>query len=118
MECAERSLPLYEALRDRPATAAFNDVIEAGWAAGTTALYRVVADHLETMLQDARDRSAHGFGLPRHVERSFRRYLDRGVLARGFARVRCASCHYEVLVPFSRKDPRPVPVVRRWSPSC
>ena len=51
--------------------------------AETTALYRVVADHVETMLQDARDRSAHGFGLPRHVERSFRRYLACGVLAHG-----------------------------------
>ena len=79
--------------------------------AETTALYRVVADHVETMLQDARDRSAHGFGLPRHVERSFRRYLDCGVLARGFARVRCASCHYEVLVPFSCKT-------RGLCPSC
>ncbi|MEK7862303.1 MAG: transposase zinc-binding domain-containing protein, partial [Chloroflexota bacterium] len=77
----------------------------------TTALYRVVADHVETMLQDARDRSPHGFGLPRHVERSFRRYLDCGVLARGFARVRCAACHYEVLVPFSCKT-------RGLCPSC
>jgi hypothetical protein len=77
----------------------------------TTALYRVVADHLETMLQDARDRSAHGFGLPRHLEHSFRRYLACGVLARGFARVRCAACHYEVLVPFSCKT-------RGLCPSC
>jgi hypothetical protein len=69
----------------------------------TTTLYRVIADHVETMLQDARDRSAHGFGLPRHVERSFHRYLDCGVLARGFARVACPSCRYEVLVPFSCK---------------
>ena len=63
------------------------------------------------MLQDARDRSAHGFGLPGHVERSFRRYLDCGVLARGFARVRCAACHYEMLVPFSCK-------ARGLCPSC
>jgi hypothetical protein len=41
-----------------------------------TAFYRVIADHLETMLQDARDRSAHGFGLPFHVENSFRRLLN------------------------------------------
>jgi hypothetical protein len=79
--------------------------------AEATALYGVVADHVETMLQDARDRSAHGFGLPGHVERSFRRYLDCGVLARGFARVRCAPCHYEVLVPFPCK-------ARGLCPSC
>jgi len=29
----------------------------------TTAFYRVIADHLETMLQDARDRSPHGLGV-------------------------------------------------------
>lgn len=79
--------------------------------AEATALYRVVADHVETMLQDARDRSAHGFGLPGHVERSFRRFLDCGVLARGFARVRCATCHFEMLVPFSCK-------ARGLCPSC
>lgn len=77
----------------------------------TTAFYRVIADHLETMLQDARDRSPHGFGLPRHVERSFRRYLDCGIIERGFARVFCDTCRYEVLVPFSCK-------VRALCPSC
>ena len=35
-----------------------------------TAFYRVIAESLETMLQDACDRSAHGFGLPaENVER-------------------------------------------------
>jgi hypothetical protein len=76
-----------------------------------TALYQVVANHVETMLQDARERSAHGYGLPRHVERSFRRYLECGILAHGFARVVCRSCRYEVLVPFSCK-------VRGLCPSC
>jgi hypothetical protein len=77
----------------------------------TTAFYRVIAEYLETMLQDARDRSPHGFGLPRHVERSFRRYLDCGIVERGFARVRCSSCDYEILVPFSCK-------MRGLCPSC
>ena len=76
-----------------------------------TAFYRVIADHLETMLQDARDRSPHGFGLPRYVEDSFRRLLDCGVEERGFARVVCPSCEYEILVPFSFK-------VRGLCPSC
>jgi hypothetical protein len=69
----------------------------------TTAFYRVIADHLETMLQDARDRSPHGFGLPRHVEDSFRRLLDCGIMERGFARVVCPSCQYEILVPFAAR---------------
>ncbi len=77
----------------------------------TTAFYRVIASHLETMLQDARDRSAHGYGLPRHVELAFRKFLDCGVIERGFARVACASCHYEILVPFSCK-------ARGLCPSC
>jgi hypothetical protein len=61
-----------------------------------TAFYRVIAEHLETMLQDARDRSPHGFGLPRHVENSFRRLLDCGIVERGFVPV------------VSIRDPRPV----------
>lgn len=77
----------------------------------TTAFYRVIADHLETMLQDARDRSSHGYGLPRHVERSFRRLLDCGIVERGFARVVCPSCRYEILVAFSCK-------ARGLCPSC
>lgn len=76
-----------------------------------TAFYRVIADHLETMLQEDRDRSPHGFGLPRHVEDSFRRLLDCGIVERGFARVVCPSCQYEILVAFSCK-------VRGLCPSC
>ncbi|MDX2092951.1 MAG: transposase zinc-binding domain-containing protein [Kofleriaceae bacterium] len=63
------------------------------------------------MLQDARDRSSHGFGLPRSVEQSFRRFLDCGIVERGFARVQCATCRYEMLVPFSCK-------IRGLCPSC
>lgn len=76
-----------------------------------TAFYRVITDHLETMLQQARERSPHGFGLPRYVERSFRRFLDCGIIERGFARVQCPSCQYEILVPFSCKT-------RGLCPSC
>ena len=68
-----------------------------------TALYGIVAEHLETMLAEARARSPHGFGLPRHVEQTFRRYIDCGRLERGFARVRCASCPFEMLVPWACK---------------
>ncbi|OJH34149.1 hypothetical protein BON30_45150 [Cystobacter ferrugineus] len=38
-----------------------------------------------------------GRGLPRYVERDFARYLECGVLAHGFARVRCESCKDELL---------------------
>ncbi len=76
----------------------------------TTALYAVVRDHLETFLDDARMRSTSGAGYPQFIEREFRRYLDCGILARGFARVRCASCGFERLVAFSCKG--------RLCPSC
>jgi hypothetical protein len=45
------------------------------------------------------------------VERDFARYLECGVLAHGFARVRCESCKDELLVAFSCKG-------RGVCPSC
>ncbi len=36
--------------------------------------------------------------LPSYVERELRAYLDCGILARGFARVRCPDCGFERLV--------------------
>jgi hypothetical protein len=76
-----------------------------------TPLHRAVRSHLETFLQQARDRSEHGFGLPRFVEKEFSRYLACGVLARGFARVRCSTCGHDMLVAFSCKT-------RGVCPSC
>lgn len=49
--------------------------------------------------------------LPRHVRRTLRRYVDFGVLAKGFVRVRCPDCKQESLVAFSCKD-------RSLCPSC
>ena len=68
-----------------------------------TLLHQVVCECLETFLEAARDRSAHGRGLPAFVERELRAYLDCGILARGFARVRCTDCGFERLVAFSCK---------------
>jgi hypothetical protein len=70
-------------------------------------LYRVVAEQLETVLarQEERDRP-----VPRFVEREFRSFLDCGILARGFLRLRCSSCGHDRLLPFSCK--------RRGCPSC
>ena len=74
-------------------------------------LYRVVAEHLETLLAEARDRSAHGVGYPRFIEDTFRRYLTCGILAFGFGRVRCETCGDQDLVAFSCKG-------RGLCPSC
>jgi hypothetical protein len=75
-----------------------------------TILYRTVLDHLETMLAEASQRTEHGFGYPHFIEREFRRYLECGQLAKGFARLRCKNCGYERLLAFSCKG--------RLCPSC
>jgi hypothetical protein len=65
----------------------------------STALYRLVADHLETFLAEP---LAHGASpYPRHVEREFRRFLTCAVPAHGFYRVRCPACGHERLLGLS-----------------
>ena len=75
-----------------------------------TALYGVVAGHVETFLDAARQQSSTGNGCPAFVEREFRKYLGCGILANGFARLRCPSCGFERLIAFSCKG--------RICPSC
>jgi len=79
-------------------------------AAETGVLHAVVRDHLEDFLRAAAERS-DGPGVPRFVAAEFRDFLGCGVLARGFARVRCPGCAFERLVPFSCKG-------RGFCPSC
>jgi hypothetical protein len=74
----------------------------------TSVLYRVVQQNLETFLASTRDR---GRVVPRFVERELRAYLDCGILARGFLRVRCGDCGRERLVAYSCK-------ARGFCPSC
>ena len=66
--------------------------------------YTPKATHLETFLRAAAER-AEGASLPDFVEQEFRDFLTCGVLAHGFARVRCGTCAFECLVPFSCKVP-------------
>ncbi|WP_146209848.1 transposase zinc-binding domain-containing protein [Vitiosangium sp. GDMCC 1.1324] len=73
-----------------------------------TVLYEAVRENLATLLAEAGEL---GRGLPRYVERDFARYLECGVLAHGFAQVRCESCKDELLVAFSCKG-------RGVCPSC
>ncbi len=73
-------------------------------------LYRVIDEHLEAFLETAR-RHADGSSLPEFVEQEFRDFLTCGVLAHGFARLRCTDCAFERLVPFSCKG-------RGFCPSC
>jgi len=74
-----------------------------------TLLYRLVSDHLETFLEQARE--SHDRGLPRYVERELRKYLKCGIHAYGFLRALCKSCGRSLLVAFSCKR-------RGVCPSC
>lgn len=74
-----------------------------------TLLYQLVAEHLETFLDEAR--SGHARGLPKYVERELRAYLACGIHAHGFLRARCRQCGKDLLVAFSCKK-------RSVCPSC
>src|SRR5262249_38097284 len=67
-----------------------------------TVLYHVVADHLETFLASL-DADPDARGLPAYVERELYDYLQCGVLAHGFLRLGCDTCHKELLLAFSCK---------------
>jgi hypothetical protein len=76
-----------------------------------TPLYPVVLHHLETFLAETQDADPMGWGVPSWVERDFRSYLRCGILAHGFARVRCSDCGHDRLLAFSCKG-------RGVCPSC
>ena len=71
----------------------------------------MVPHHLETFLAQAAEIDPMGNGVPFWVEKDFRAYLRCGILAHGFARVRCEDCGHERLIPFSCKG-------RGLCPSC
>ena len=69
-----------------------------------TLLYHLVQEHLESFL-------AEHPGLPTYVEEEFRRYLDCGILAKGFVLLECTSCGERTAVAFSCKT-------QTFCPSC
>lgn len=71
-------------------------------------LYQAVSWNLETFLTNRRN---EGRGVPDFVEREFRAYLECGIAAHGFLRLRCPACGAERLLPFSCKT-------RGFCPSC
>jgi hypothetical protein len=76
-----------------------------------TVLYRVVQTHFETYLSLCAEGDWEAGAVPGYVEREFRRYLECGILAHGFARARCPTCGHDFLVAFSCKG-------RGVCPSC
>ena len=76
-----------------------------------TVLYQLVADEFNTFRDRCFEFGDTCNGLPKFVLDEFERYLKCGILAHGFARVRCQHCHDEILVGFSCKG-------RGLCPSC
>lgn len=63
-------------------------------------LYQAIAENLETFLERLQ---LEGHELPKYVVEEFYRYLDCGILARGFARCACEACGKSFAVAFSCK---------------
>lgn len=74
-----------------------------------TLWYQIVQANLETWLELAA--GEFGEAPPAHVERTFRRYLECGIFAHGFARAYCDECRHDFLVAYSCKS-------RGVCPSC
>jgi hypothetical protein len=74
-----------------------------------TTLYQVVQDHVETFLAQVERET--GTGLPQFVKTEFEAFLECGILAHGFLRLRCGDCTHEKLVAFSCKR-------RGFCPAC
>lgn len=66
-----------------------------------TTLYQVVQDHVETFFAQVEQET--GTGLPQFVKDEFDAFLECGMLAHGFLRLRCGECAEEKLVAFSCK---------------
>ncbi len=76
-----------------------------------TLLHKVTREHLETYLAGGDQTGALDAPVPFHAESAFRRYLECGILAHGFARAYCPNCGHDFLIAFSCKD-------RDICPSC
>ncbi|MDB9952419.1 transposase [Porticoccaceae bacterium] len=73
-----------------------------------TVPYQLIQQHAKGWLAQAQ---AKGDSIPWYIEKGFSRFMDCGILAKGFARVRCDDCGDDFLVAFSCK-------VRGICPSC
>ena len=76
--------------------------------------YRIVQAHFETWLALAVGSDASG--PPAYVEPAFRRYIECGILSRGFARAFCKACGRRMLpcaLPSPRRRRPPARLTRR-----
>ena len=72
-------------------------------------MYRLVQQHAQTLF--AQTEAATGAGLPQFVKDEFDVYVECGILAHGFLRLRCADCGHDELVASSCK-------LREFCPWC
>jgi len=73
-----------------------------------TPCYKIVQEHLSTFIAE---RDSEARPLPAYVIEEFEAYLQCGILAHGFLRLRCADCDEERVVAFCCKK-------RGFCPSC
>jgi|GEM_PF-2278819 len=68
------------------------------WRPEDITLYPLVQEHVETFFTQVENEI--GPGLPDFVKAEFDAFLECGVLAHGFLRLRCSDCAHEKLVAF------------------
>jgi hypothetical protein len=74
-----------------------------------TTLYRLVQQHAASFI--AHTEAGTGAELPRFIKDEFDAFLECGILAHGFVRLRCGECGHDKLLAFSCKR-------RGFCPSC
>jgi hypothetical protein len=74
-----------------------------------TTLYRLVQQHAASFI--AHTEASTGSELPRFIKDEFDAFLECGILAHGFLRLRCGECGHDRLLAFSCKR-------RGFCPSC
>ncbi len=74
-----------------------------------TTLYRLVQQHAASFF--AHTEASTGSELPRFIKDEFDAFLECGILAHGFLRLRCGECGHDKLLAFSCKR-------RGFCPSC
>ena len=74
-----------------------------------TTLYRLVQQHAQSFI--AQSEEATGARLPQFVRDEFDAFLECGIPAHGFLRLRCGDCGHDKLLAFSCKR-------RGFCPSC
>lgn len=74
-----------------------------------TTLYRLVQEHAVSFI--AHTEASTGSELPQFIKDEFDAFLECGILAHGFLRLRCDECGHDKLLAFSCKR-------RGFCPSC